>query len=314
MIQPEELETLSSCPVCGHERSHPWREAACVEAPDEVFAIIECEACTLRYLNPRPRLDVLGRYYAADYYSYQPSDVRPRSHVLKLRLGRALALLPPVAGPGQRAFRSVARLLWGVRIHWLLPAPAPRLRFLDIGCGAGYRLDLACELGWETYGVDLGVGGLPAARERGHRVAAADARYPPFADESLDYVNLSHTLEHTPDPVGVLAECRRILRPGGVIQIVVPNADSWGSQHYGGHWRALDVPRHLLHFTPRSLADAAVRGGLTVAAAGTLDDEWVLQESANLAGEAPPAVGRCRRWLRHRRLRGENLNMWCVRP
>jgi ubiquinone/menaquinone biosynthesis C-methylase UbiE len=145
-------------------------------------------------------------------------------------------------------------------------------------------------------------------------VAAADAAALPFAGESLDYVNLAHTLEHTPDPVAALAECRRVLRPQGVVQIVVPNSASWGSRRYGSRWRALDVPRHLCHFTAASLRAVAQRAGLRVLAASTLDDAWVLQESAKLAGETePPALGALSRWLLRRRGYGESLSMWCAR-
>jgi hypothetical protein len=96
--------------------------------------------------------------------------------------------------------------------------------------------------------------------------------------------------------------------------VVVPNSDSWGSQRYRSLWRALDVPRHLMHFTPRSLHLVAARAGLKVLAMGTLEDDWVLQESAAAAGEpAPPALGRCSRWALRRSGLGENLNMWCAR-
>ena len=273
-----------------------------------------CPACGLRYVSPRPRPAALGRYYASGYYSYEFSNVRPRSHRLKCRLWRALRLLPPQSGPWQRGLRRLAMAVCGVRSHWLLPASQPGLRFLDIGCGAGHRLELARDLGWETYGVDLGVAGLPAAREHGHHVAAAEAAALPFAAGSLDYVNLAHTLEHTRDPVAALEECRRVLRPHGVLQVVVPNSASWGSHRYGRHWWALDVPRHLCHFTATSLRAVAERAGLRVVAASTLDNPRVLQESAALAGEPrSPALGALSRWLLRRRGYGENLNMWCAR-
>jgi SAM-dependent methyltransferase len=318
VIRPAELETLTHCPLCGHDRWRPWREVACREAPEEVFAIVECEACTLRVLNPRPRPEVLGRYYTTDYYSYQPSDVRPRSHVLKCRLWGSLGLLPPRSRSSAVAgvTRALVTGLTGVRAHWLLPPSSPGRRFLDIGCGAGHRLDLARELGWETFGVDMGLDGLKAARWQGHQVAAADAGSLPLAADSFDFVNLSHTLEHTQDPVGVLAECRRLLRPGGAIQIVVPNADSWGSRRYGNNWRALEAPRHLYQFTARTLAQCARQAGLTLQGVSTLHNEWVLQESRALAGEPPPArlpEAVRRRW-RLLRGQGDNLCLWCTRP
>lgn len=45
----------------------------------------------------------------------------------------------------------------------------------------------------------------------------------PFHDHSLDYVIASHVLEHVGNPVAALAEWYRVLRPGGIIYLVVPN-------------------------------------------------------------------------------------------
>ena len=317
---PEQLlESVETCILCGSTASSLWVQAPCPEWPHERFEIVQCAGCGLRRLSPRPTPQSLGSYYGEDYYSYQFSGVRPRSHRLKVALWRKLGMLPVDPAGGKRSLagrlaRALATSFLGIRAVWTLPAPAPGQRFLDLGCGAGERLELARELGWETYGVDLGEAAVAAAAARGHRTAAADAQHLPFASGSFDYLNLGHVLEHAANPLSVLQECRRLLRPGGTIQVDVPNADSWGARHFGGNWRALDVPRHLYHFTPATLARLIRQAGLRVATLRTLPNQVILEQSRQLAGLS----GRLTRWqrlacnCRARLGQGEYLDVWCT--
>jgi predicted SAM-dependent methyltransferase len=55
------------------------------------------------------------------------------------------------------------------------------------------------------------------------------------------------------EPVGFLAECWRILRPGGRLVIVTPNVDSLGHRHFAERWRGLEQPRHLFLYGSASL-------------------------------------------------------------
>ncbi|NPV45844.1 MAG: class I SAM-dependent methyltransferase [Armatimonadetes bacterium] len=281
--------------------------------------LVRCPVCGLLYTHPRPTPAAMPRYYESDYYSYQFHGVRPRSHRLKIALWRALGMLPP----RPRSSRPPALARWaralltsqhGVAATWTLAAPCAEARFLDVGCGAGERLELARDLGWETWGVDLGEAAVRDAARRGHRTAVASAEALPFGDAIFDYLNLSHVLEHLYEPLEALRECSRLLRPEGVVQITVPNCAGWGARRYGPHWRAWDLPRHLYHFTVATLTALAERAGLRVAVTRTLTDEWVLQESRRAAGEKvhgslrPTYASR----LRARRGDGENLDVWCM--
>jgi SAM-dependent methyltransferase len=126
-------------------------------------------------------------------------------------------------------------------------------RLLDVGCGDGRQLALMRELGWTAEGVDFDAKAVAAARARGLEVrvgALAEQRYP---DDSFDAVMLSHVIEHVYAPLELLQEIRRILKPGGELVVLTPNAAGMGRRLYGAAWRGLEPPRHLTVFSPASL-------------------------------------------------------------
>ena len=108
----------------------------------------------------------------------------------------------------------------------LLPYLRPGLRVLDFGCGPGtisMGLAKAVEPG-DLHGVDMEESqisiALAAARAGGHRNAAfqtADVTDLPFEDDFFDVAHCHAVLTHAPDTQAVLAEVRRVLKPGGII-------------------------------------------------------------------------------------------------
>ena len=115
----------------------------------------------------------------------------------------------------------------------LLLVPAllgqPDLRVLDCGCGDGAltaALATLCPVPIEASLVDLSEHMLDEAAKRlantvrSLDVRRADARALPFPEETFDLVMCSHMLEHVGDPVAVLREMTRVLRPGGALIMV----------------------------------------------------------------------------------------------
>jgi ubiquinone/menaquinone biosynthesis C-methylase UbiE len=75
-----------------------------------------------------------------------------------------------------------------------------------------------------------------------------------LGEKQFDLVTLWHVLEHLSDPSSVMCEIYRILKPQGLLMLEVPNFDSLPSSLFGNAWFTLEAPRHLYHFTPKTVS------------------------------------------------------------
>ena len=97
-------------------------------------------------------------------------------------------------------------------------------RLLDIGCSGGYFLAEAKRQGWQGIGMDLSHEACTLARRAGLNTVHAESGHLPFRDGCMDAVSFVNVLDHVADPVGSLLEARRVLAPGGVLVVRIPNA------------------------------------------------------------------------------------------
>jgi len=101
---------------------------------------------------------------------------------------------------------------------------APDARLLDVGCGTGWLADHFADY----TGLDGSPDAVASAAERGRDVRLHDVAEPlPVEDASFDAVVMKDLLEHVPDPVALVREVRRVLRPGGRVFASSPDAQRW---------------------------------------------------------------------------------------
>lgn len=140
----------------------------------------------------------------------------------------------------------------------------PPGRLLDFGCGWGFFLGVARERGWEPYGLEPLPGHAVYARAKfGAFVVTDILRDDTFPPDFFDAVTAFQVFEHLPDPAGDLARLHRILKPGGVILIEVPNIETWSVRLLGPRHRHF-VQDHLTFFSARTLTMLLEKHGFQV--------------------------------------------------
>jgi SAM-dependent methyltransferase len=240
------LEEVERCDLCGGQRftrRRRWTDQLLFGT--QRWNLVECDACALHFLDPRPTRAAIGAFYPADYPAHTDAPVPPK------RWHRR------VAAQGAPPLRWWERPWLQMRqdVSWYrIPRWHGEGRVLDVGCGNGGRyLDILRGLGWATHGVDPSPAAVACVRAKGHDALVGTAEEPGYPAASMDIVTLWHCLEHTHSPRRALESAFRTLRPGGLLSLGVPNYRSLQAAVFRGCWSGCEVPRHLFQFSARTL-------------------------------------------------------------
>lgn len=122
------------------------------------------------------------------------------------------------------------------------------------------------EVGWKPAGIELSPDAAAKAARVTPHVFVGDPTEAPFPPSSFDLVTAFHVMEHLPDPLGTLRRMVGWLAPGGLIIVEVPNMAGVGSRLFGRYWSGLELPRHLIHFTPETMRAMVERAGGVIVA------------------------------------------------
>lgn len=220
-------------------------------------------ACGVCWLDPAPPPHELWKAYTAYHTHTRKSGDRLAKAVLNLahRFIR-LGLLPLWMSNGLKREADYLRFMA------LGDEPAGRL--LDVGCGGGRFLNRMKKRGWQVEGIDFDAQATQRTAARyGIRVHTGDLAQCVLPPDSFDAITMSQTIEHLYDPAATLAECLRILKPGGLLVMTTPNVESIGAGEFGAFWRGWEAPRHLHLFSVESLRRLAQRAGFEIAEART---------------------------------------------
>lgn len=231
----ETLRPVHACAVCGsRERARLFREGP--------FHVVRCGGCGLVYVTPRLPAEALPAVYGEAYWRSACPSQRGYADYLA---DEPLYL---------RTFRRRVRFL-----ERYLPR---RGRALDVGCAAGFFLQVLRERGWEVRGVEPSPAVARHAREAaGLEVHAGDLASAPFEPASFDLVSFWDVIEHLPDPADALRRAAALLREDGVLVVETQNVESAFARLLGRRWHHYKHLEHLHHFSPATLEELFRRTG-----------------------------------------------------
>lgn len=240
---------LVDCAICGSKRC--LEIASCADPrglTDQVFKVVRCLECGFHFLNPRPEIDEMGKYYPAGYYSNRR----------QVRTGRA--------GNRKRAVRWLYHSFdrWNnrknrrddERKNGIVERYHPEGTILDIGCGEGAFLALLPKEKWERHGVDFSERAIEEARKQDiENLHLGDPSNLDLPKDYFDVITLWHVLEHVYYPMALLRKIHFLLKVGGHVILTVPNLKSMEMKLFRRHFNASwEAPRHLSHFDTKSVS------------------------------------------------------------
>ena len=259
-----------ACNLCGADDA---------EAVYDGLPVVRCRACGLVYVDPQPGDQALAGVYTDDYFTKpthpgEPAYIENRGGLERFFDGR-LRRLERLVRPG---------------------------RLLEVGSNLGYLLNVAGRRGWSAVGLELSDFAVRYAREHfGVDIRAQRLEDAGFDDASFDAVVLRDLLEHVRDPRATLGEARRVLRPGGVLALSLPNFACVNSRLGGPRWRHLHPEQHLFQFAPDTLRRLLDECGFGVVEMTSRYDSPATREVC--AALADPGARRELAW--HAALRGD---------
>ena len=158
----------------------------------------------------------------------------------------------------QILYNVVRSIMFHYKYRTLKSFVKPLDKLLDIGCGVGNFLSFMGKKNLNVTGVENNSIALEICKKKNLKVYDSIEN---LSDELFDIVSLWHVLEHLPRPNKIIEKIYDLLSSEGVLVIAVPNFSSHDREHYQNRWAALDVPRHLWHFTPDGLEEMLSSAG-----------------------------------------------------
>ena len=210
------METVA-CNLCGSDRQRAVYEMPDRKYfPEDFFTVVECCECGLGFVNPRPTIAEMQKYYPAEYYKNAPT----KSHDRYLT----------------RRFSEEANYLKAMENG------SGRKRLLDVGCANGDFRRFMAARGWDVEGVEISES---SERIKDFPVYTQEFQNIPVNDALYDAVTAWAVLEHVHDPMAYFRKAAQVVKKGGLFAFLVQNFHSVASRHLFCE----DVPRHLYFFT-----------------------------------------------------------------
>lgn len=190
--------------------------------------------------SPRPNDNELGKYYASDAYI---SHTDSNSTLI------------------EKLYQFVKNFTIKRKVNLIESFHSYEKSILDIGCGTGDFLVACQKNGWEVQGIEPNKKAEKIASKKLNLKNGAINEEIIFNDiqgliernKKYDVICMWHVLEHVSNLREYIEYLKGMLKSNGTLLIAVPNFKSFDAQYYQEFWAAYDVPRHLWHFSKKSI-------------------------------------------------------------
>lgn len=183
---------------------------------------------------PQPKIEDLSSYYkSSSYISHTDSN---KSFTDKL-------------------YQIVKKHTLNKKVTLINSFKTDQKNILDVGCGTGDFLVNCKKNGWNVTGLEpSNIAKTYAELKLGNNnKSLIYSDLSEIKSIKFDVITLWHVLEHVPNLENYISKLKLLLKPTGVLVVAVPNFKSYDANYYKEFWAAYDVPRHLWHFSKKSI-------------------------------------------------------------
>ena len=233
-----------NCPVCGSASIKPVLWVRDFTVTQELFQVMECEACTLRFTQDVPTASAIAPYYKSeDYISHTNTS----------------------KGLINRLYQSVRKRTMKAKRE-LVEDQTGRYagELLDVGSGIGTFAREMKNGGWHVTGLEPDADARSVAKKLYNVDLSETSALFSLKEGSFDAITLWHVLEHVHELDKYVNQFKNLLNDSGKLFIAVPNYTSKDASVYQEFWAAYDVPRHLYHFSPESIKMLMEKHGMKI--------------------------------------------------
>jgi 2-polyprenyl-3-methyl-5-hydroxy-6-metoxy-1,4-benzoquinol methylase len=220
----------NECPLCSSEKISLHFRCTDHFISKEVFGVFKCSDCSFEFTQDYPEVSEIDKFYeSADYISHTDTS----------------------KGFSNKIYRLVRNFMLFKKKGLIINITGlEKGSLLDIGSGTGYFASTMKKAGWQVKGIEINEKARDFSVSQFGLEVIGPELLTTMQSNSFDCITLWHVLEHFHDPYKYMSDITRLLKPGGLCLIALPNSSSYDALYYGQYWAAYDVPRHLWHFNP----------------------------------------------------------------
>lgn len=219
---PREYLSVRNCPNCEEPEHVP-------ELRKDSLDLVKCTSCDTIYVNPIFNEKYYEDTYKSEEYQQVVSELGHSSH--NYRVQRF----------GKERVERISQFFSG----------REEISLLDVGCSTGFVVQAAQELGWKALGIDLNPSAVNFGKSLGLQLE--NKRIQDIEGITFDAIGMFDVLEHVPYPKEILDHAYRLLKPGGIVYIYVPNYNSASRVLMGADAHFIWPSHHLTLYTPATL-------------------------------------------------------------